>query len=222
MTKMAENINYTILDASKCPKIDPATFRGHVLASVAALIEAASDGIAGLSDIHVEAMKFVWKDGKQRSEQDVFRLVQDVMHSVGDTTKSGLKWLHKEGGRRMGSGTGGRLGARKYDPVVIPAGKYVWISDDNDPDDPSGLTLVDTRPIHAESELRFKIRDVGDVLPQFMAWLTSLKGAHVKVRNAVMEASMTIATKDRDAAILAWHNGGQNVDAARKAFQLIV
>lgn len=218
MTKHAREIQYTVLDKDREPKMDPKTFRGHVLTAVKTLTENASDGIAGLSDIHVEAMKFVWTDGKTRSESDIFRLVQDVMHQVGDTTASAAKWLHKDGGRRLGTGTGGRHGQRKHDPIVIPAGKFVFVSDS---DDPKTAKLVDPRPLHDDSELKFKLMNVEDVREPFMTWLAGLKGSHVKIRNAAMSAAFSLDPKDRDAAILAWHTGGRNVDAARKAFSII-
>lgn len=218
MTKHAENINYTILDSSREPKIDVSTFRGYVLNAVKELVDAATDDIAGLSDIHVEAMKFVWTDGKQRSEQDVFRLVQDVLHSVGDTTSSARKWLHKDGGRRMGSGTGGRHGQRKHDPILIPAGKFVFVSDS---DDPKTAKLVDSRPLHVESELKFKIHQVDDLLPDFFEFCGNLRGKNAKIKDAMFQAAMSMAAKDRDRAIMEWHTGGRTIESARKAFQLI-
>ena len=219
MTKFAKDIVYSIALAEKLPKIANDSFRGHVLQAVVDLTTKATDGMAGLSDIHESAMQFVWTDGKSRDESDVFRLVQDVMHSVGDTTSSASGWLHKEGGRRIGTGTGGRLGMRKYDPVILPAGKFVFISDTADV---TTAILVDPRPLSTDSELRYKIQDVEDIKPDFMAWLKSLKGANHSVKMAIFETSMSLDAKDRNAAIMGWHRDGRTVASARTAFAIIV
>lgn len=218
MTDLSAQISYSIKDASKQPTLNAASFRGFILTFVLETCEMTTDGLCGMVDIQEHANTFEWPDGKIRTEKEVFRLIQDIMHSVGDTTRTATGWLEKHGGRRIGTGTGGRNGARKFDPVLLPAGSYVFISKT---DDPATAKLVDPRPLESESELRYKVPDMDTILPEFTAWLMKLRGAHAKLKESVFAASMTMTDKDRKNAVLAWHRDGRSTDAARTAFAII-
>lgn len=219
MTDFSAQIAYSVKDASKAPTINVASFRGFVLQFVLETCASTTDGLAGLVDIGEHAASYVWDDGKLRSEKDLTRLIQDILHAVGDTTKNASGWLEKHGGRRIGTGTGGRgMGGRKYDPVVLPVGCYVFVSKTANVED---AKLVDSRPLEAESELRYKVPDMGDILPAFTSWLSGLRGANAKVKESVFLASMSMADKDRKSAILAWHRDGRSIAAVRTAFTII-
>ena len=97
------------------------------------------------------------------------------------------------------------------EPVVIPAGKYVFVSDS-----PTGeRTLVERRQIAEDSVLLYKPDNYMDIFLAFREWMNKTWDNQ---STEVQVAAMEMSPEQKKNAIYSWWRNGRDWKAAYDAF----